>query len=127
MKEWEDVLNSSIWKLEEFEQRVFQPLMLSYYDLAPTIRKCFLYCAIIPKDYLIDKFELIYLWMAQGYLCAKEETKDIFMVGEEYFDDLVMRYFFEDFEKDDKGNITGCKMFMNLCNIYPKVNSLSWM
>ncbi|XP_004300938.1 PREDICTED: putative disease resistance protein RGA4 [Fragaria vesca subsp. vesca] len=109
LKEWEDVKNSSIWKLKEFEQSVFQPLLLSYYDLAPTIRKCFLYCAIFPKDYLIDKFELIYLWMAQGYLCAKEETEE-YMVGEEYFDDLIMRSLFEDFERDDKRNITGCKM-----------------
>ncbi|XP_021833924.1 putative disease resistance protein RGA3, partial [Prunus avium] len=39
-KEWEDVLNSKIWELDVVEEQVFQPLLLSYYDLAPAIKRC---------------------------------------------------------------------------------------
>lgn len=49
-EEWNDVLNSKIWELEEFEQEVFQPLLLSYYDLALAIKCCLLFCT----DYFVD-------------------------------------------------------------------------
>ncbi|XP_021808840.1 putative disease resistance protein RGA3 [Prunus avium] len=108
-KEWEDVLNSKIWELDVVEEQVFQPLLLSYYDLAPAIKRCLLYCVIFPKDYNIVKDELIGLWMSQNYLNSiRNKEKEV--VGEMYFDNLVMRSFFQEFEKDELGNITGCKM-----------------
>ncbi|XP_034199609.1 putative disease resistance protein RGA3 [Prunus dulcis] len=38
-KQWEDVLNSKIWNVDEIEEQVFQPLLLSHYDLAPAIKR----------------------------------------------------------------------------------------
>ncbi|KAI5337396.1 hypothetical protein L3X38_016667 [Prunus dulcis] len=108
-KEWEDVLNSKIWEVDEDEEQVFQPLLLSYYDLAPTIKRCLLYCVIFPKDYNIFKVELIEFWMSQNYLNSIG-NKEKEAVGEMYFDNLVMRSFFQEFEKDNLGNIWGCKM-----------------
>ncbi|XP_016648905.1 PREDICTED: putative disease resistance protein RGA3 [Prunus mume] len=108
-KQWEDVLNSKIWNVEEIKEQVFQPLLLSYYDLAPTIKHCLLYCVIFPKDYNIVKDELIELWMSQNYLNSIG-NKEKEAIGEMYFDNLVMRSFFQEFKKDGLGNITGCKM-----------------
>ncbi|XP_021831335.1 putative disease resistance protein RGA3, partial [Prunus avium] len=108
-KEWQDVLNSKIWELEVVEKQVFQPLLLSYYDLAPAIKRCLLYCVIFPKDYNIIKDKLIELWMSQNYLNSVG-NKEKEAVGEMYFDNLVMRSFFQEFEKDELGNIMGCKM-----------------
>ncbi|VVA19820.1 PREDICTED: putative disease [Prunus dulcis] len=107
-KEWEDVLNSKIWELDVVKD-VFQPLLLSYYDLAPAIKCCLLYCVIFPKDYEIAKDELIELWMSQNYLNSIE-NKEKEAVGEIYFDNLVTRSFFQEFEEDELGNIMGCKM-----------------
>ncbi|XP_034208097.1 putative disease resistance protein RGA3 [Prunus dulcis] len=104
-KEWEDVLHSKIWELEEIEQEVFQPLLLSYYDLASAIRRCLLYCVIFPKDYVFEKNYLIDLWMSQDYLNL-EEDKNKGIVGQNYFNNLVMRCFFQDFNEDDGGNVT---------------------
>nr|XP_028962326.1 disease resistance protein RGA2 [Malus domestica] len=109
-REWLDVLNSKIWDREEVEQEVFQPLFLSYYDLAPAIKCCLLYCASFPKDYNFKRDELINLWMAQDYLNSKR-NKDEGEVGQAIFDNLVARSFFQDLEKDDvSGKIIGCKM-----------------
>ncbi|XP_068337269.1 putative disease resistance protein RGA3 [Pyrus communis] len=108
--EWLDVLKSKIWDWEEVEQEVFQPLFLSYYDLAPRNRCCLLYCAIFPKDYKFSRDELINLWMAQDYLNSRE-NKDKGKIGQTVFDNLVARSFFQDFEKHrDTGAIRGCKM-----------------
>ncbi|KAJ9190273.1 hypothetical protein P3X46_001493 [Hevea brasiliensis] len=107
-EEWQSVLDSDVWELEEAEKDLLGALWLSYYDLPMALRQCFSYCAIFPKDHLISKPRLIKLWMAQGYLKATKR-KDMEMVGEEYFQNLVVRSFFQDFDKCDD-EILACKM-----------------
>ncbi|PRQ20599.1 putative P-loop containing nucleoside triphosphate hydrolase, leucine-rich repeat domain, L [Rosa chinensis] len=108
-EEWRDVLNSKIWELEEVEEQVFRPLLLSYYDLAPAVKRCLLYCAIFPKDYELEKDNLIELWMSQDYLNSKGK-KEKRRICQNYFESLAMRSFFQDFKKDVLGNIRWCKM-----------------
>ncbi|XP_070674713.1 putative disease resistance protein RGA3 [Malus domestica] len=59
--EWLNVLNTKTWDWKEVEQEVFQPLFLSYYDLAPRDRCCLLCCAIFSKDYEFIRDNLINL------------------------------------------------------------------
>ncbi len=107
---WNNVLDSSLWELEDVEKGLFAPLLLSYYELPFTMKRCFSYCAVFPKDYVIYTNDLVKLWMAQGYLHS-EENMDMEIIGEEYFDNLAMRSFFQDFEKDeDDDRIRSCKM-----------------
>ncbi|PRQ50566.1 putative P-loop containing nucleoside triphosphate hydrolase, leucine-rich repeat domain, L [Rosa chinensis] len=110
-KEWQDVLSSKIWGLDKVEQQVFQPLLLSYYDLTPMIKRCLLYCVTFPKDHIIDKKILIELWMSQGLLgsVGNKENKMI-DIGELYFSNLVMRSFFQNYEEDEVGNLALFKM-----------------
>ncbi|KAL5755915.1 hypothetical protein ACOSQ2_020661 [Xanthoceras sorbifolium] len=108
-KEWENILCSETWKLEEFEKGVFPPLLLSYYDLPSKVKRCFTYCAMFPKDFNFEKDELIKLWMAQGYL-GLEHNEEMETIGEKYFNSLAMLSFFQEFEKDDDGSIMRCKM-----------------
>ncbi|XP_024172824.1 putative disease resistance protein RGA3 [Rosa chinensis] len=108
--EWEEVLNSEIWKVKVVQEEVFRPLLLSYYDLALEIKSCLLYCATYPKDFEFNKEILIEQWMSQGYLNVggnKEEATQ----GREVFTKLVMRCFFQDFMQDAlTKEIIGCKM-----------------
>ncbi|KAK9929644.1 hypothetical protein M0R45_026736 [Rubus argutus] len=108
-EECHDVLNSNIWELEEVEEQVFRLLLLSYYDLAPAIKRCLLYCAIFPKDHEFDKDHLIKMWMSQNYLNWKQNQEER-RIGQSHFESLVMRSFFQEFRQDDMGNIYGCKM-----------------
>ncbi|XP_062026804.1 disease resistance protein RGA2-like [Rosa rugosa] len=108
-EEWRDVLNSKIWELKEVEEQVFRPLLLSYYDLAPAVKRCLLYCAIFPKDYEFQKDNLIDLWMSQNYLNSKGK-KEKRRIGQNYFESLAMRSFFQDFVKNEMENIIRCKM-----------------
>ncbi|KAH9648474.1 hypothetical protein KPL70_025596 [Citrus sinensis] len=108
-EEWESVLNSEMWWFEELEKYLFAPLLLSYNDLPSMIKQCFLYCTVFPKDYNIEKDELIKLWMAQGYI-EQKGNKEMEIIGQEYFDCLATRSFFQDFVHDDEGTVIGCKM-----------------
>ncbi|KAI3455637.1 hypothetical protein Pfo_012300 [Paulownia fortunei] len=101
LKDWQDVLNSEFWELEEAEG-LFPPLMLSYYDLPSTMKRCFLFCAFFPKDHIIEANNLIQLWMAQGYLSSTENI-EMEVIGQEYLQNLAMRSFFQDLEKDKDG------------------------
>ncbi|GAV92673.1 NB-ARC domain-containing protein [Cephalotus follicularis] len=107
--EWESVLRSEVWELEEVSEDMFAPLLLSYYDLSAKMRRCFSYCAIFPKDYILEKDRLIKLWMAQGFL-KETPSRDMEMDGEECFNNLAKRSFFQDFENDDVGTVMQCKM-----------------
>ncbi|KAL6335495.1 hypothetical protein AAG906_029738 [Vitis piasezkii] len=108
-EEWKKVLNSEVWQLDEFERDISPALLLSYYDLPPAIQRCFSFCVVFPKDSVIWRKELIKLWMAQSYL-KSDGSKEMEMVGRTYFEYLAARSFFQDFEKDDDGNIIHCKM-----------------
>ncbi|XP_044496571.1 putative disease resistance protein RGA3 [Mangifera indica] len=108
--EWQRILDSEIWKLEEIEKGLLSPLMLSYNDLSSGIRQCFLYCAIFSKDHNLKKYHLIKLWMTQGYFGFDNDT-EMEVIGQEYFDHLASRSFFQEFQKDDDDeNIISCKM-----------------
>ncbi|KAL5822736.1 hypothetical protein ACOSQ3_020653 [Xanthoceras sorbifolium] len=58
--QWQTILDSEIWKLEEMKG-LFPPLLLSYNDLPSMVKRCFSYCAIFPKDYKMKKNELVRL------------------------------------------------------------------
>nr|GMD62755.1 putative disease resistance protein RGA3 [Ipomoea batatas] len=102
VQDWQSVLESEIWKLEDAEKGLFPPLLLSYYDLPSAQRRCFSYCANFPKDYKIEADNLIKLWMSQGYLNPRS-TADMEITGREYLEDLVMRSFFQEVERSKDG------------------------
>ncbi|KAL9450560.1 hypothetical protein AB3S75_012313 [Citrus x aurantiifolia] len=108
-KEWQNILESQIWELEEVERGLLVPLLLSYNELPSKVKQCFTYCAIFPKNYDMRKEELIELWMAQGYLSEKG-PKEMEDNGEEYFNILASRSFFQAFYKGYDGEIYNCKM-----------------
>ncbi|KAG8380079.1 hypothetical protein BUALT_Bualt07G0156300 [Buddleja alternifolia] len=108
MEEWENVLNNEIWQMEEVKVELFPHLFLGYNELSPALKLCFSYCAVFPKDSVIHVANLIKMWMAQGYLSSGESTSDLEFRGKEYFDNLRMRSFFQDFKKYK--NHATCKM-----------------
>ncbi|PNY15513.1 CC-NBS-LRR resistance protein [Trifolium pratense] len=65
-REWINVLQGDFWKLCEDKDNILPVLKLSYQNLSPQQKQCFAYCALYPKDSVIEKDELIQMWMAQG-------------------------------------------------------------
>uniref|UniRef100_A0A2N9ID95 NB-ARC domain-containing protein n=1 Tax=Fagus sylvatica TaxID=28930 RepID=A0A2N9ID95_FAGSY len=100
-EQWKNVLDSNLWDLEGvgnvIEKDLFASLFLSYYDLPSPLKRCFSYCAVYPKDYVFSSNELVEMWMAQGYIDSKENME---IIAREYFENLAIRSFFQDFEID---------------------------
>uniref|UniRef100_A0A0V0HJS8 Putative ovule protein n=1 Tax=Solanum chacoense TaxID=4108 RepID=A0A0V0HJS8_SOLCH len=93
-QEWQTVLDNQIWEQEEVTLDLFPHLYLSYNDLLPILKRCFSYCAIFPKDTVINVDKLVRIWMAQGYLSTVENNQQE-VRGREYFMNLAMRSFFQ--------------------------------
>ncbi|KAL5788893.1 hypothetical protein ACOSP7_005842 [Xanthoceras sorbifolium] len=92
--EWEHILNSEIWNLSD-ENEVLPVLRLSYHHLPSHLKRCFAYCAILPKDYEFDEKEVVFLWMAEGLIEPSEDNKQPEDLGGEYFHDLLSRSIFQ--------------------------------
>ncbi|KAL0376491.1 UNVERIFIED_CONTAM: putative disease resistance protein RGA4 [Sesamum calycinum] len=56
-QEWQDVSRSQMWELGKVKKDLFPILTLSYNELHPTVKRCFSYCAVFPKDTVIEDFE----------------------------------------------------------------------
>ncbi|KAL0009141.1 hypothetical protein SO802_010643 [Lithocarpus litseifolius] len=110
-QQWKNILDNNLWEFEDVQKGLLASLLLSYYELPSAIKRCFLYCAVFPKDYVFSRNDLVYLWMAQGYLDL-EQNIEMEIIGEEYFEKLAMCSFFQDFEKGDNDDdkIITCKM-----------------
>ncbi|XP_022002757.1 putative disease resistance protein RGA4 [Helianthus annuus] len=100
VEDWEDVLNSEIWNLENSD-KIVPALRLSYHDLSADLKQLFAYCSLFPKDYLFDKEELVLLWMAEGFLSPSNATKSPERLGQEYFEILLSRSFFQHAPNDE--------------------------
>ncbi|XP_028118862.1 putative disease resistance RPP13-like protein 1 [Camellia sinensis] len=93
--EWKMVLTSNIWDKPYEESHILPSLKLSYHHLPSHLKRCFGYCAIVPKDYEFGKDELVLLWMAEGLIEHPEGGEQIEDVGRRYFHELVSRSFFQ--------------------------------
>ncbi|KAM4105782.1 hypothetical protein ACB094_04G018700 [Castanea mollissima] len=108
---WIEIQKNEIWNSVEGSQ-MLSILKMSFYHLpSPSIKQCFAYCSIFPKDYKIKKEELIQLWMAEGFLQPSQENSSVMEdIGNRYFNILLTNSLFQDVEKDDYDNVKSCKM-----------------
>ncbi|KAG6520859.1 hypothetical protein ZIOFF_017920 [Zingiber officinale] len=109
---WSSVLNSEVWQLRDEDQKFLAVLKLSYDALPLRSKKCFAFGSLFPKNYVMDKDELIQMWTTNGFVCS-DRNFDAETLGKHIFDDLVLRSFFllAPSEKCDDGfHVTKCTM-----------------
>ncbi|XP_057957442.1 putative disease resistance protein RGA3 [Malania oleifera] len=111
-QEWLSILESETSNLRESEDGIIAVLKLSFDNLpSVSLKQCFAYAAIFPKDYVIKRVKLIKLWMAQGFLESSQECGLVMEdKGNEYFNVLLQNSLFQDVERDVYGDIETCKM-----------------
>ncbi|KAB2092150.1 hypothetical protein ES319_A02G009100v1 [Gossypium barbadense] len=112
--EWVSLRDSSLWGSLERNEGIVRVLKLSFDRLSsPSLKQCFAYCSIFPKDFRIQKDQLIQLWMAEGFLQQSRISSQqpaVEDIGNEYFNALLSNSLLQDVERDQYGCITTCKM-----------------
>ncbi|MCH79431.1 CC-NBS-LRR resistance protein [Trifolium medium] len=99
-KEWTAILNSDIWSLPN--NNILPALLLSYQYLPSQLKRCFAYCSIFPKDYPLDRKQLVLLWMAEGFLDHSQDEKSMEEVGEDCFVELLSRSLIQQLSGDSR-------------------------
>ncbi|RYR75199.1 hypothetical protein Ahy_A02g009873 isoform B [Arachis hypogaea] len=100
VEEWNKILMSHIWGFSVEKSKIIPALLISYIHLPPYLKRCFVYCALYPKDYKFVKDKLILLWIAEDLLPPPKRGESLEELGCECFDELTSRLFFtksEDF------------------------------
>ncbi|XP_078152914.1 putative disease resistance protein RGA1 [Carex rostrata] len=94
-EDWREILESDLWESNSSND-IFPALQISYDHLPPHLKPCFLVCSMYPKDYILEKMNLIELWISHGYIESKGKRK-ITDIGVEYYEELKQRSFVDHF------------------------------
>nr|XP_029119696.1 putative disease resistance protein RGA1 [Elaeis guineensis] len=108
--EWLAIKNNEIWQLSEDDIGILPILKLSYDHLPSHLKWCFTYCSIFPKDHMFEIKTLIQLWMAEGLIDTSGISLNAEDIGNQYFNNLLWRSFFQDVKMDEYNNPMTCKM-----------------
>nr|ADL59403.1 SNKR2GH2 protein [Solanum schenckii] len=90
LNEWQKV-KDHLWKniKEDKSIEISNILSLSYNDLSTALKQCFLYFGIFPEDQVVKADDIIWLWMAEGFIPRGEERMED--VAEGFLNELIRR------------------------------------
>ncbi|KAG5608720.1 hypothetical protein H5410_020001 [Solanum commersonii] len=90
LNEWQKV-KDHLWKniKEDKSIEISNILSLSYNDLSTALKQCFLYFGIFPEDQAVEADNIIWLWMAEGFIPRGEERMED--VAEGFLNELIRR------------------------------------
>jgi hypothetical protein len=93
---WDSVRSNHIWTLSAPNEThdVLASLLLSYKFMPPHLKLCFAYCAIFPKGHHMISDDLIYQWIALGFM-EPSSTFSTWQLGESYITKLLEMSFLE--------------------------------
>ncbi|XP_078180568.1 putative disease resistance protein RGA3 [Carex rostrata] len=90
--DWLTVLRSNVWSMDGLPGDVHHVFYLSYEDLSPPLKQCFIFCFLFPEDFELSKKDLIFMWLAEGFLQDKDNFWEL---GNEYYTELLWRNLLE--------------------------------
>ncbi|OMO62634.1 Disease resistance protein [Corchorus olitorius] len=116
LNEWKKISENVLTYLKRDKGHGIEHVLdLSYDDLPPYLRPCFLYLSHFPEDYKIGVDRLIQLWIAEGFVSIKHDEgnglgETLEDVAECYLIELAGRYMIQVEERDVIGKIKTCRM-----------------
>uniref|UniRef100_A0A0D3ERI5 Uncharacterized protein n=1 Tax=Oryza barthii TaxID=65489 RepID=A0A0D3ERI5_9ORYZ len=129
-EEWKEVLRSSSG--HDSVESMNQILSLSFHDLPHHLKTCLLYLSIFPEDYVIETEQLVWRWIAEGFIIPSESEilcKSELELGNAYFNELVNRSMIQPVDIQYDGTVQTCRvhdMILELIvSISTKVNFIS--
>ncbi|XP_059654641.1 disease resistance protein RPP13-like [Cornus florida] len=103
--------NISSYIVSDLEQYM-DTLALSYNNLPHHLQPCFLYFGAFPEDYEIHVRQLIWLWVAEGFIRqnGQNDQKSLEELAEDYLMDLIDRSLVIVSRKRSNGGVKACRV-----------------
>jgi Leucine-rich repeat (LRR) protein len=97
--EWEAVLQHRAWSVDGLPKELDNRIYLSYEDMPPQLKQCFLYCILSPKGTCIQWHHVILMWISEGFIqpqdgCSSHVDR-LEELATEYYKELIMRNLIE--------------------------------
>ncbi|XP_020597408.1 putative disease resistance protein RGA3, partial [Phalaenopsis equestris] len=102
---WMKILESNVLNVEQEPGRnnILPILNLSFTFLPRPLQNCFAFCSVFPQDHQLDKDDLVRMWIALGFIPESSiEGETLEDIGGRYFDVLVRKSFFDEFQDDER-------------------------
>ncbi|KAL7225413.1 hypothetical protein ACSBR1_020731 [Camellia fascicularis] len=109
-RDWLRIRDNDIWEMEQKENDILPILRLSYDQMPSYLKQCFTYCSIFPKGNEIPREEFINIWIAQGFIELPKANRQLEDIGNQYFNELLSRFCFQDVVEAFDGEILACKI-----------------
>ncbi|CAD6255487.1 unnamed protein product [Miscanthus lutarioriparius] len=100
--EWKAVLNMPAWSLTGLPLELDNRLYLSYEDLSPQLKQCFLYCSMFPKGVAILQAVVTEMWISEGLIQPPDKRRSkssheygLEDIATEYYRELIKRNLLE--------------------------------
>uniref|UniRef100_A0A0E0LZL5 Uncharacterized protein n=1 Tax=Oryza punctata TaxID=4537 RepID=A0A0E0LZL5_ORYPU len=94
-----------VWSKIVLPDELNKAIYLSYEDLPPNLKQCFVYYSLFPKDEIIGPDKVVAMWTAEGFLGNDGNSTQL---GIYYYKELIMRNLLE--PHDDYYNQEYCIM-----------------
>jgi hypothetical protein len=89
------------WSLTGLPTELDNRLYLSYEDLSPQLKQCFLYCSLFPKGHEILQQVVTAMWISEGFIKTPDESRTksheygLEDIATEYYRELIKRNLIE--------------------------------
>lgn len=72
--DWENVLKDSLWSVSQMPEELSNSIYLSYDDLGPGLKHCFLHYSLLPKDTIFLVGDIVGVWISEGFFMEPHVT-----------------------------------------------------
>ncbi|XP_066342294.1 putative disease resistance RPP13-like protein 1 [Miscanthus floridulus] len=121
--EWKSVLNKPAWSLTGLPPELDNRLYLSYEDLSPQIKQCFLYCSLFPKGKEIIGDVVTRMWISEGFIQPLDGSS---IISHEYgFEEMAIEYYRELIKRNLIQPTKGYGLTGNRCTMHDVVRTFA--
>ena len=97
--DWEAVLNHRAWSVDGLPEKLDKQIYLSYEDLSPELKQCFLYCSLFPEGTSILQRQVVPIWISEGFIQpqggSSSHDDQLEEIATEYHKELITRNLIE--------------------------------
>ncbi|CAL4989376.1 unnamed protein product [Urochloa decumbens] len=92
-RDWENVLNDSMWSASQMPEELNNAVHLSYQDLHACLKPCFLHYSLLPKRTRFYVDDIVGMWISEGFVHGT--SRDLEEIGKGYYEELIQRNLIE--------------------------------